>query len=156
MPASELDLPPSISLCVPARTDSLHLIRYVVLHGAVQFGFTDEDAAKIEMAADEACSNVIVHGYGVKTASQENLPIYINIYFEPDRLLIQIMDRAKAFSPLEMEDMNLQDYLKQERLGGLGIFIMKSFVDEISHKYTQSTGNKLELIKFLPGKRPGK
>ncbi|MBI2191419.1 MAG: anti-sigma regulatory factor [Planctomycetes bacterium] len=149
-------LPPSITLCVPARTDSLHLIRYVVLHGAIQFGFPEEDAAKIEMATDEACSNVIVHGYGVARSDRNHPPLYIYIYFEPDRILIRIVDKAKPFSPLSHGDVQIHEYLKQGKLGGLGIFIMKALVDEITHQYSEGEGNKLELVKFLPGRRPRK
>jgi len=141
-----------ISLCVPARVEYLHLIRYVVQHAAREFGFSSEDAAKIEMSADEACTNVIIHGYDGAGAG-DSQAVYVNLIFQSGRMIIQIIDRTDAFSPLEHTDIRLDDHIRQGKRRGLGIYIMKSFMDEISHDYNSETGNKLELVKFLPTKK---
>lgn len=150
--AKQSSSPLLISLCVPARVEYLHLIRYVVQHAAREFGFSSEDAAKIEMSADEACTNVIIHGYD-GSGGTGGQAVYVNLIFQSDRMIIQIIDRTDAFSPLEHHDIRLEDHVRQGRRRGLGIYIMKSFMDEINHDYNSETGNKLELVKFLPTKK---
>jgi serine/threonine-protein kinase RsbW len=135
-----------ISMCVPAQVEFLHLIRYVVRCAAKEFGFDAEDAAKIEMAADEACTNVMLHGYEDETGDQS---VYVKLQFDADRMILKIIDRAKAFSPIERDTFTLEEHLKRGQRGGLGIYIMRSFMDEVNHEYGKD-GNQLELIKFLP------
>jgi serine/threonine-protein kinase RsbW len=147
----QLSSPLLISLCVPARVEFLHLIRYVVQHAAREFGFSSEDASKIEMSADEACTNVIIHGYRGEGGGDDQT-VYVKLFFQSDRMIIQIIDHTSAFSPLEQGDVCLEEHLRTGRRRGLGIYIIKSFMDEITHDYDSETGNKLELVKFLPAK----
>ena len=149
--SQQTDLANFISVCIPARVEYLHLIRYVVHHGAKEFGFTGEEAAKIEMAADEACTNIILHGY-LSGSGADTQPVYVNLLFEADRMIIQIVDRAESFSPLEHGKVSIEDHIREGRRRGLGIYIMKSFMDEINHDYDRESGNKLELVKFLPSR----
>jgi serine/threonine-protein kinase RsbW len=140
----------SIGLSVPARVENLHLIRYVVQHAAENFGFTREDAAMIQMAVDEACTNVVLHGRRSTHGEQVQSPLYVRICFQQDRLVIQIVDGARRFSPLDWRSISVDEYVQQGHTHGLGIFIMKSFMDEIIHEYDENVGNRLRLIKVLP------
>ncbi|MDP6118042.1 MAG: ATP-binding protein [Planctomycetota bacterium] len=135
-----------ISMCVPAEVEFLHLIRYTVRSVAKEFGFGAEDAAKIEMAADEACTNVMLHGYEEDSDEQS---VYVKMQFYSDRMILRIIDKAKAFSPVERETVTVEEHLKKGKRGGLGIYIMRSFMDEVNHEYSND-GNQLELVKFLP------
>jgi len=110
--------PKLISMCVPAQVEFLHLIRYVVRSAAKEFGFGAEDAAKIEMAADEACTNVMLHGYEDESGEQS---VYVKMEFNADRMILKIIDRAKAFSPIERETVTVEEHLKKGQRGGLGI-----------------------------------
>jgi anti-sigma regulatory factor (Ser/Thr protein kinase) len=105
------------------------------------------------MSADEACTNVIIHGYQGGRGDGGDQTVYVKLLFQSDRMVIQIIDHTGAFSPLEQQDICLDEHVRAGRRRGLGIYIMKSFMDEISHDYDSRTGNKLELVKFLPAKR---
>ena len=85
-----------ITLSVPAQLENLHMIRYVVLHAAMQFGFSSEDAAKVEMDDDEACTNVILHGYGDQAKKEPYPPLFLNILFDKEKLIIEIADQEHA------------------------------------------------------------
>lgn len=141
-----------ITLSVPAQLENLHMIRYVVLHAAMQFGFSSEDAAKVEMAADEACTNVILHGYGDQAKKEPYPPLFLNFLFDKEKLIIEIADQAKRFSPIRQEPPAIENLHHRRQKGGLGIYIMNSLMDEISHNYSEDAGgNVLQLIKFLHG-----
>lgn len=144
----------AFTLRVPARIENLHIIRYVVLNAADYFGFSKEDAAKVEIATDEACTNVIRHGYMERKGKKGDDLLYICLSFEADKMVIEIVDRAKPFSPLGHPPPTIENYAKDCGKGGLGIYIMKSLMDEITHAYT-GEGNRLQLVKFLPRARSG-
>ncbi len=52
-----------LSITCPADLAVLNDLRVRVIEAAEQCGFRGEDAVKIEMAVDEACSNVARHAY---------------------------------------------------------------------------------------------
>jgi serine/threonine-protein kinase RsbW len=52
------------TLHVPSSTENLALIREFVTAVGTQAGFTDDEVARLELAVDEACTNVIEHAYG--------------------------------------------------------------------------------------------
>ncbi|HEX9960769.1 MAG TPA: ATP-binding protein, partial [Pyrinomonadaceae bacterium] len=51
------------TLQVPSSTENLALIREFVSSAATQAGFDEKEVAKLELAVDEACANVIEHAY---------------------------------------------------------------------------------------------
>ena len=51
-------------LQVPSSTENLALIREFVSSAAQQAGFDNNEIARLELAVDEACANVIEHAYG--------------------------------------------------------------------------------------------
>ncbi|MBL8144007.1 MAG: ATP-binding protein, partial [Acidobacteria bacterium] len=51
------------TLGVPSSTQNLALIREFVTNVGAQAGLGDDDVAKLELAVDEACANVIEHAH---------------------------------------------------------------------------------------------
>lgn len=91
---------------------------------------------KIELALDEALTNVATYAYGPGTGDIE-----VEYGFdEKTRLLtVLIADEGKAFDPLAKEDPNIALPAKDRQIGGLGIFIVKQAMDEASYR---RVGNK--------------
>jgi serine/threonine-protein kinase RsbW len=52
-----------ISKKIASRTESLSEARDFVGTAARSFGFSEEEAANIMLAVDEACTNIIKHAY---------------------------------------------------------------------------------------------
>ncbi|MBA2501808.1 MAG: ATP-binding protein, partial [Pyrinomonadaceae bacterium] len=52
------------TLQVPSSTENLAMIREIVGNIGTQAGLESADIAKLELAVDEACANVIEHAYG--------------------------------------------------------------------------------------------
>lgn len=51
------------ALTVPARADSLKLVRRAVDQAAASVGFAKEQCQDLVLAVDEACQNVVRHAY---------------------------------------------------------------------------------------------
>ncbi len=138
----------SCRLEVPGTPDSLPRIRELVSKAAHQSRLGDGEIAKIEMAIDEACSNIIEHAY---RHQPDRLEIEINIFEHPDRLEIVILDYSQTeFAVSTVPAVDVDDYLSEHRQRGLGLYIIRSFVDHVEHRFICGRGNELRLIKFLP------
>ena len=89
-------------------------------------------------AFGEAFNNVILHG------GEPGAP-GIEIALDPraDRLVIQLQDHGRSFDPRTAPEPDLESLPE----GGMGVFIMRSFMDEIS--YQAGPPNTLTMTKYL-------
>src|SRR5690242_10335301 len=79
----------------PANFQHLDEIREYVGEKARLAGFSEKDVYSIQLAADEAASNVIEHAYeGVADAFFE-----LTCDFDRSRLTITLLDHGKQFDP---------------------------------------------------------
>lgn len=143
----------------PIEKSLLVVLRRFVNCVAEDMGFSEDDQMKIEMAVDEACSNIVLHAYG-EPAQQIQNGIELRMSMEPGSLTIQIQDRGKG-SPAEKEFRgveSIEDYQKLDRkeFRGLGILIMKGFMDEVQFKAEPNAGTQVTMRKFLPARQSGR
>lgn len=106
--------------------------------------FTEEDAAKIVMAIDEACTNIIRHAYlGLAK------PIRLEMKWLRDRTRFILRDYGRPFHPPDVETKNINVVSP----GGLGIFIIGKVFDRVDY-VPQARGTRLTLEKRLPPRAP--
>jgi anti-sigma regulatory factor (Ser/Thr protein kinase) len=82
-------------LRIPSQTDNLELIRDFVSKLASKVGFSEEDVGKIELAVDEACTNVIKHAY--KKDVSKPIDIVIKIGYAVGKLTLLDIFRLPLF-----------------------------------------------------------
>jgi len=97
----------------------------------------DEFDAHVVSAIGEAFNNIAIHGYADHTGEIE-----LEIDVERDRIVVRIFDRGKSFDPKEIPPPELESLPER----GMGLFIIKSFVDEVS--YTPGDPNRWVLVKL--------
>lgn len=100
---------------------------------------------EIMLAADEACANLIEHGYAGLTPAAINLCIEIS----PEQVVVEISDRGHHFPPVEPPAPDPEAMLASDKEGGLGIYLMYQSMDEISYR-SQGGLNTLRMVKYLP------
>ena len=134
---------PMSALKFPARFEYLDEIRGYVGQKARAAGFSNKEVYSIQLAADEAVSNVIEHAYaGFSDASFE-----LTCIFEDDRIIITLLDHGKSFDLTKVVKPDLKADLTRRKIGGLGIYLMRKLMDEVRYEVTDS-GNLLTLIKM--------
>ncbi len=89
-------------------------------------------------AFGEAFNNAVLHSYG-----PEGGELQIEIDAAPDRMTICIKDYGRAFDIASVRDPDLESLPES----GLGLFIMRSCMDDVS--YTPGQPNVLCMTKFL-------
>lgn len=144
----------SVTIEVPEHPAYLSVVRQAVASIAHVMGFDDVEILQLQMAVDEACNNVIEHGAGACRSGDAGAarPGSIRLKFNasPEKLVMQVQDRCSRFSPLERELPDLEQYFRSPTNRGLGLVILRKFVDEVHHSYRSDLGNTLSLTKYLP------
>jgi anti-sigma regulatory factor (Ser/Thr protein kinase) len=102
--------------------------------------FSREAADAMIQAVDEAVTNIILHGYRGSPGSIE-----IELWQDEKALVIRLRDDAPAFDPTSIPVPNLDTPLHLRRPGGLGVHMMRQFVDRMSYRRTETGQNELTL-----------
>ena len=133
------------SISIESKTERLVVVREFVSHAAREFGFGDEEVSKIALAVDEACTNVIKHAYKFDPGKK------ITVVVKPNKgsFEISITDNGKRFNPDKLQAPDMKEYLSHYRKGGLGVYLMKSLMDEVEYSVTPGEKNEVRLIKHL-------
>ena len=117
-----------------AQFESLDSIREFVGKAAEEFGFNERDVYAVQMAVDEACSNIIEHAYGGECQDE----IECSCIFETKAFKIRLVDCGERFNPLEVPEPDLDASLEDRDAGGLGLFFMRKLMDEVKFTFDQS------------------
>ena len=139
-------------LQTPGHGSYLAYIRPIVGDLARKIGFDDSEVAKIEMAVDEACSNVVKHAYSPdkEWCWQHCDPeIRLDIRTEGVSLIIEINDHGQRFDFANYRPTDMENDLREMKQGGYGIPIMRHFMDEVQYSSNDRTGNTLRMVKYL-------
>ena len=127
-------------LRVKSKTENLSLIRDFVSDKALDAGLPVAVVEKIMLAVDEACTNIIKHAY----KSSPEGEITLNVEYDEEKFTITIIDYGKSFNPESIPQPDLQKYYREHKVGGLGIYLMKSLMDDV--KYTSIPGKYNQVL----------
>jgi anti-sigma regulatory factor (Ser/Thr protein kinase) len=106
-------------------------------------GLNESEVYAVQLAVDEASTNIIEHGYGVECPSR------IDITCEPfeNGIKVVIYDDAAPFDPTAMPEPDINVSLEELKPRGLGIYLMRKMMDEVCYESSESKGNTLTMIK---------
>ena len=132
-------------LKIPGKACNLETIRNFVSDIAVEMGFNPENVNKIELAVDEACTNIIEHAYG----HDENQDIDVSVQSDMKKLTVIVSDKGKSFDHKNIEMPDMKKYLEELRVGGLGIYLMKTLMDDVKYSTSPGGRNEVRMVKYL-------
>ena len=105
-------------------------------------GLSEACITDINICLDELFTNIVNYGFEDKLEHMTRFTINL----DNKVLTLIIEDEGIAFNPLEKEDPEIPDDLKDVRIGGLGIHIVRKLMDDI--RYERKHGrNKLTMKK---------
>jgi anti-anti-sigma factor len=111
----------------PARLDQLSAIGDLVTGVARQLNMGERDVFAVQMAVDEAATNIIVHGFSGRPEGT----LRLLCWREGGDLVIQLRDQGRPFDPDEIPEPDLHTSLEDRQEGGLGLFLMRRMMDRI-------------------------
>lgn len=138
MEATQVD---EIKLSVPSKPEYVGVIRLTLAAIASRIGFDIDKIEDMKVAVAEACTNAIIHGCNCKQGSNFN----IDFISTEEKLTILVYDDGEGCQLDNIEDPDLS----KPKEGGLGIFIIKSLMDEVEIKSEKGKGMMIKMIKHL-------
>jgi serine/threonine-protein kinase RsbW len=121
------------------------MIRDFVKSIGTQSGMEDMDVARLELAVDEACANVMEHAYDADSTKE----VSIRAIVDDESVQIEVVDSGKGFDPAAVEQLKVEELVSARRTGGLGMRLMKSFMDEVHYEMQPGVKNELKMVKRL-------
>lgn len=129
----------------PGRFESLPKIRDFIVNAAVNAGLDEPDVYAVELAVDEACSNIIEHAYGGEDIGD----IHCTCKVANNDLIIILKDHGQPFEPESVPEPNFNAPLEELKPGGAGLYLMRKMMDEVQFKFTPKDGNTLVMVKRI-------
>jgi serine/threonine-protein kinase RsbW len=127
-----------------AELESLQVFRGFITECCARYKLPDDIVLDLKLAVDEACTNIITHGYkGMDPGS-----IILSFRIQPDRILVQITDFGHVFEPVQAPKPDVEAALEDQELGGLGLFLIYQTMDNIDYQSSED-GNTLTFTKFF-------
>jgi serine/threonine-protein kinase RsbW len=128
-----------------AYLESLHEFReFLKEHCGNVPGVTDEFLYDIQLAVDEACTNIISHGY----AGLDPGSIILDVEIDPEKIIVSLTDFGHSFEPSSAPVPDVDAPIEERELGGFGLFFIQQSVDSMDYRVTED-GNKMILTKYL-------
>jgi len=128
-------------ITVSATTEQIPVISDFIERLMGFAGFDLRKTMEVQLAAEEACTNVVRYAYPGKDGT-----IHIVARVAGDRLELIIEDYGVPFDPTAYTVALSQASTKDRPLGGLGIHLIRSYVDGMSFEFRDGK-NALTLVK---------
>ena len=128
----------TISISLPAKSEYVSIARLTASVLANKIGFDIEEIEDIKVAVGEACNNAVLHGIDSEIFT-------LNFHVKDKMLEIEVVDCGSGF---ELEQYIMPD-LENPKENGLGLFIIKSLMDEVIVDTAKGCGTKIKMIKNI-------
>ena len=128
-----------------AHLEALNDFReFITEHCAGHTGVTQEILYDIQLAVDEACTNIIMHGY----AGMDPGSVILDLELRTDKIIISLTDFGHAFEPDNAPIPDVDAPIEEREIGGFGLFFIRQSVDDVKY-HTSEDGNTMTLTKNL-------
>ncbi|MBP5311302.1 MAG: SpoIIE family protein phosphatase [Clostridia bacterium] len=87
---------------------------------------------QIDVAIDELFSNIAHYAYDPETGPAT---VIVDVEEDPLSVIITFMDNGKPYDPLSNEDPDITLSAEDRKIGGLGVFLVKKTMDDVSYEY---------------------
>jgi serine/threonine-protein kinase RsbW len=131
----------SVDQVLDSTLESVDQAERAALEMARQSGFGEEDLDRIGMSVRECMVNAVVHGNQYNAHKK----VTLSLSRTPEKFTIRISDQGEGFDPGDVPDPVVGDNLL--RHSGRGIFLMKTFMDDIQVRRLQPGGTEVTLVK---------
>lgn len=125
-------------------------IRRFVKETAQELGLDEASIHALELAVDEACTNVMRHAYQAQEGRIE-----IQIQTVDDWVEVVIRDWGEPFDPESVPPPDLDAPLEERPIGGIGLFLMRQMMDRVDFQFSDVEGNTLTMAKRYTGGNDG-
>jgi anti-sigma regulatory factor (Ser/Thr protein kinase) len=128
---------------LPASVDRLDDV-FSFIDNAMRESLPDkEQQNNVKMAVEEIFVNIAQYAY----PSGEG-DVTVSVSVTPDKLVIEFKDSGTPYNPLAKPDPDMSLPADKREVGGLGIYMVKNIMDEVSYEYRDGQ-NVLTIAKNM-------
>ena len=127
-----------------AELDALPRFRAFIADSCARLGLPSEVGFELQLACDEAATNVIKHGYaGMNPGS-----LMVELRPQPRKITMIESDFGHPFEPIETDAPDVNALLEDQPTTGFGLYFIYRTMNDVSY-YSDEQGNHLVLTKNL-------
>lgn len=99
---------------------------------------------QLDIAIEEIFVNIAHYAYNPEIGEAA---VTVDVQENPPCVVISFIDRGKPYDPLSREDPDVTLGVEDREIGGLGIYMVKKSMDEVT--YTYEDGQNILTIRKL-------
>ena len=128
---------------ITAKLERLSLLSNFIGNSMVKFGLSEYQQFQVQIAVEEAVTNVIKHG-----TLKENDKISVKCQKMDNEIVIVIEYPGKPFNPTKVERPDLSTSSLKPDSGGLRVYFIKKYMNKVNYGFKGGI-NVLTLIKHI-------
>ena len=132
-------------LVIEAVIDNLDAVNSFIHKSIEQFEVSKRTLMQLDLVVEEIFVNVASYAYTPNTGL---VKILIEAKEKPLTVSLTFIDSGVPYNPLEKSDPDINLSVDDRQIGGLGIFLTKNLVDDITYQFVDGQ-NVLQLTKSL-------
>lgn len=133
------------TITLTANLDALAQVSAFITDAAEHIGLDERETWQLQLAVDEAVTNIIQHAY------DPDAPGVLTLTWQCDanRFTVTLRDQGRQFDPQEVPPPDLESPLEERQVGGLGIYLITRLMDEVRFEFDPQGGNVLTMVKYI-------
>ncbi len=137
----------TVRLDISSDFDMLDFVEVVSSHMSRMVGFDDDTLHWISIAVRESVANAMKHGNKGDLAKRVRVEFTTTPADHPSELAIVVQDQGEGFDPEAVADPLAPENLLKS--SGRGIFLIRSFMDDVSHRRIPEGGMEIRMVKRM-------
>ena len=133
------------SITVPATDEDPNPVFEFVEEELSRYDCPPKILNQIDVAIEEILVNIVSYA---GLSEEDGVEIRCDVLEDPLRVVVQFLDGGVPFDPLAAADPDISQEALEEREGGLGIFLVKKLMNDVSYTY-EGGKNTLTILKNL-------
>ncbi len=129
------------SITLEASLENLETINSFLHKWAKKANLSIHGENDLLLAVEEVYVNIVKYAYAGSLGK-----ITIDCCINEDSLILEIKDEGVSFNPLELPEPYLASSVEKRKMGGLGVFLMRRFIDDVKYE-KRGKYNVLTLVK---------
>ena len=132
-------------LTIAATVESIETVTDFVNEQLEAYDCPTKILMQINIAIDELFSNIAHYAYNPETG---DATVRVEVIEDPMAVIITFIDNGVPYDPLKQKDPDTTLPAEERELGGLGIYMVKKTMDDITYEYKDGK-NILSIKKHL-------
>lgn len=132
-------------MTIPATVENIEKVTAFVDEQLEQIDCPPKAQMQIDIAIDELFGNIAQYAYNPDTGPAT---VRVEVTQSPISVVITFIDHGIPYDPLKTADPDITLSVEDREIGGLGIFMVKKTMDEITYEYKNGQ-NILQIRKDI-------